>query len=191
MLNLIHYCSRALLLPISSPIKFRIKVITTIALTARRSSLLLSLEYMIFQSLRNTTTLFQFILFLLLSSCHFYLAVLNTLSSGYEVCCCDHTNISVLQINHSKGSYELLLLYINSRATLTDRLKAYELAIESLTTNRPIGCQEEHSACILDLVVQMLDCMCVSKMTSLLHSWADDLVNTEGMSVSLLACPDF
>ena len=188
MFNIIHYCSRALLLPVSSPIQSRIKATTTIALTPRRSSLLLRLEYMFLQSLRDTTTLFQFILFLLLSSCHFELAFLNTLSSGYEVCSCGHTNISVLQINHSKGSYELLLLYINSRATLTDRLKAYELAIESLTTNRPIGSQEEHSACILDLVIQMLDCMCVSKMTSLLHSWANDLVNTEGTSVSLLAC---
>lgn len=80
----------------------------------------------------------------------------------------------------------MLLLYINSRTTLPKRLKAYELALEALVN---VGEQnQEHSACILDVVIQMLDCMCVAKVTQLLHTWSEDVVDTSSTSASVLAC---
>lgn len=77
---------------------------------------------------------------------------------------------------NSQGSYELLLLYINSRTTLKNRLDAYNLALQQLTAKK-LEDREEQSAWILDVVLQMLDCMCISGETLLLHSWAEDLAD--------------
>lgn len=80
----------------------------------------------------------------------------------------------------------MLLLYINSRTTFPERLKAYELALEALVNDGEHS--EEQSACILDVAIQMLDCICVAKVTQLLHMWSEDVVNTSSTSASVLTC---
>ena len=90
-----------------------------------------------------------------------------------------------VQVMNSQGSYELLLLYINSRTTLKDRLEAYNLALQQLTAKK-VEDQEEQSAWILDVVIQMLDCMCTAVETPLLHSWAEDLADNGDNTSPLL-----
>ncbi|XP_057436393.1 uncharacterized protein LOC130728829 isoform X2 [Lotus japonicus] len=63
-----------------------------------------------------------------------------------------------------EGSYELWLMYINSRKKLDDRLAAYDAALSALcqqTSADPKDRMHE-SACILDLFLQMIDCLCMS-----------------------------
>nr|PNR52505.1 hypothetical protein PHYPA_008879 [Physcomitrium patens] len=89
-------------------------------------------------------------------------------------------------IQNSKGSYELLLLYINSRTTLSDRLRAYEVALEALVD---VGDRrQDQSAYILDVIIQMLDFMCVAKVTHQLHTWAENFANPSTSTASLLVC---
>ncbi|KAK7295701.1 hypothetical protein RJT34_18612 [Clitoria ternatea] len=61
-------------------------------------------------------------------------------------------------------SYVLWLMYINSRGKLDDRLDAYDTALSVLcqhtSANPKDGIYE--SACILDLFLQMMDCLCMS-----------------------------
>ncbi|XP_039051686.1 uncharacterized protein LOC120193179 isoform X2 [Hibiscus syriacus] len=67
-------------------------------------------------------------------------------------------------VRSNGGSYELWLMYINSRKQLDDRLVAYEVAISALCRGASsCGKNVMHmSACILDLVLQMMDCLCMS-----------------------------
>ncbi|XXG80951.1 hypothetical protein AAC387_Pa09g1701 [Persea americana] len=67
-------------------------------------------------------------------------------------------------IQHNEASYELWLMYINSRMQHGDRLDAYHSAL--LTFCR-IACADNKdgihaSACILDLFLQMADFLCMS-----------------------------
>ncbi|GMI86265.1 hypothetical protein like AT2G39580 [Hibiscus trionum] len=67
-------------------------------------------------------------------------------------------------VRSNEGSYELWLMYINSRKQLDDRLVAYGVALSALCSGASSsGKNVMHmSACILDLFLQMMDCLCIS-----------------------------
>ncbi|CAK9274570.1 unnamed protein product [Sphagnum jensenii] len=89
-------------------------------------------------------------------------------------------------VGFNPNSYELWLLFIHSRPKLGDCLDAYKLALQSLCSLEEND-QEEQSACLLDLALQMLNCMCVSSQTSLLHGWVDALADPKVSNRGLLA----
>ncbi|CAM6033052.1 unnamed protein product [Sphagnum compactum] len=89
-------------------------------------------------------------------------------------------------VGFNPASYELWLLLINSRLKLGDCLDAYKLALQGLCSVEEED-REEQSACILDLTLQMLNCMCIASQTLLLNGWVDELVNHEGSNRRLLA----
>jgi len=91
-----------------------------------------------------------------------------------------------VQVGFNPNSYELWLLFIHSRPKLGDCLDAYKLALQSLCSLEEND-QEEQSACLLDLALQMLNCMCVSSQTSLLHGWVDALADPKVSNRGLLA----
>lgn len=68
-----------------------------------------------------------------------------------------------LQVEHN-GSYELWLMYINSRAKLNDRLVAFDTALSALC--RQASASDSHvmaaSQRILDLFLQMMNFLCIS-----------------------------
>ncbi|XP_058736605.1 uncharacterized protein LOC131609007 isoform X3 [Vicia villosa] len=63
-----------------------------------------------------------------------------------------------------EGSYVLWLMYINSRIKLDDRLAAYDTAFSALCQHASAVPEDRacESACILDLFLQMMDCLCMS-----------------------------
>nr|XP_027188819.1 uncharacterized protein LOC101514217 isoform X2 [Cicer arietinum] len=63
-----------------------------------------------------------------------------------------------------EGSYVLWLMYINSRRKLDDRLTAYDSALSALCQHASAASEDRtcESACILDLFLQMMDCLCMS-----------------------------
>lgn len=68
------------------------------------------------------------------------------------------------QVEHNEEAYELWVLYINSREKLDERLAAYDAAISALcrhasTSNRDTLFASE---CILDIVLQMMNFLCMS-----------------------------
>ncbi|KAF9599100.1 hypothetical protein IFM89_033707 [Coptis chinensis] len=67
-------------------------------------------------------------------------------------------------IRYNEDSYELLLMYINSRLKLDDHLAAYDFAIAALCrhANSPNKDRVHVSACILDLFLQSMGCLCMS-----------------------------
>ncbi|KAK4799179.1 hypothetical protein SAY86_024544 [Trapa natans] len=67
-------------------------------------------------------------------------------------------------VKHYQGSYEIWLMYINSRPTLKDRFAAYEEALSALHSHYsvPIVEKSHSSSCILDVFLQMIDCYCMS-----------------------------
>ncbi|KAF3433744.1 hypothetical protein FNV43_RR24847 [Rhamnella rubrinervis] len=67
-------------------------------------------------------------------------------------------------VQYNKGSYELWLMYINSRMQLDHRLVAYEAALSALchhSSDSKLD-QSHASACILDIFLQMMECLCMS-----------------------------
>jgi hypothetical protein len=69
----------------------------------------------------------------------------------------------VFQVKLNEGSYELWLIYINSRTHLDDRLVAYDSALKALCSRASDSKDGMHaSACILDLFLQMMGCLCMS-----------------------------
>ncbi|CAM6010772.1 unnamed protein product [Sphagnum balticum] len=89
-------------------------------------------------------------------------------------------------VGFNPASYELWLLLINSRLKLGDCLDAYKLALQGLCSLEEED-REEQSACILDLTLQMLNCMCIASQTLMLNGWVDELVNHEGSNRRILA----
>ncbi|KAG6554363.1 hypothetical protein Mapa_004280 [Marchantia paleacea] len=87
-------------------------------------------------------------------------------------------------IQYIPGSYELWLLYINSRPELSSRMEAYERAIVALVENgNQLELLKEHtSACLLDIALQMLYCMCFSGSMQDALTWVDDLINDASTS---------
>ncbi|XVE69144.1 hypothetical protein DITRI_Ditri09bG0127000 [Diplodiscus trichospermus] len=67
-------------------------------------------------------------------------------------------------VKNNEGSYELWLMYINSRKQLDDRLNAYEAALSALCRGASSSEKDamHTSACILDLFLQMMNCLCMS-----------------------------
>ncbi|KAM4104531.1 hypothetical protein ACJW30_06G165000 [Castanea mollissima] len=67
-------------------------------------------------------------------------------------------------VKQNEGSYELWLMYINSRMQLDDRLVAYGAALKALCHHVSASAQDgmHASSCILDLFLQMMDCLCMS-----------------------------
>ncbi|XP_050385172.1 uncharacterized protein LOC126801759 [Argentina anserina] len=66
-------------------------------------------------------------------------------------------------VNYNDQSYELWIMFINSRSQLSDRLVTYDLALSALCCHASSSKDKMHaSACILDLVLQMVDCLCMS-----------------------------
>ncbi|XP_031270397.1 uncharacterized protein LOC116128784 isoform X2 [Pistacia vera] len=67
-------------------------------------------------------------------------------------------------VKHNEGSYGLWLMYINSRIQLDDRLDAYDAALSALCRHASAsdGDERHASACILDLFLQMVECLCMS-----------------------------
>ncbi|XP_024020478.1 uncharacterized protein LOC21409015 isoform X4 [Morus notabilis] len=67
-------------------------------------------------------------------------------------------------VKYNAGSYELWLMYINSRMHLHDRLATYDAALSALCHNASASEWDgvHTSACILDLFLQMIDCLCMS-----------------------------
>ncbi|KAL3523790.1 hypothetical protein ACH5RR_016624 [Cinchona calisaya] len=64
-------------------------------------------------------------------------------------------------VEYNKESYELWLLYINSRVQLDDQLAAYDMALSALSN--PSSTSALHaSECILDLFLQKMNCLCMS-----------------------------
>nr|XP_043614726.1 uncharacterized protein LOC122586803 [Erigeron canadensis] len=67
-------------------------------------------------------------------------------------------------VEHNETSYELWLMFINSRERLNDRLSGYDAAISALC--RHVSAPERNarldSECILDLFLQMMSCLCSS-----------------------------
>ncbi|XP_015963018.1 uncharacterized protein LOC107486953 isoform X1 [Arachis duranensis] len=67
-------------------------------------------------------------------------------------------------VKHCEGCYVLWLMYINSQRKLDDRLAAYDAALSELCQQASAAVEDRahESACILDLFLQMLDCLCMS-----------------------------
>ncbi|XP_044507926.1 uncharacterized protein LOC123227264 isoform X3 [Mangifera indica] len=67
-------------------------------------------------------------------------------------------------VKHNEGSYGLWLMYINSRIQLDGRLDAYNDALSALCRHASSseGDERHASACILDLFLQMVECLCMS-----------------------------
>ncbi|XP_042387873.1 uncharacterized protein LOC121979974 isoform X1 [Zingiber officinale] len=66
-------------------------------------------------------------------------------------------------VQHNPSSYELWLMYINSRVKLDDRLNAYKNALKTLCQAKVV-CDKgkrNRSAHVLDIFLQMLDCLCM------------------------------
>ncbi|KAL2896989.1 Zinc finger C3H1 domain-containing protein [Bienertia sinuspersici] len=81
-------------------------------------------------------------------------------SSALDALKCDEQGC----VKHIEGSYELWLLYINSRGHLNERFSAYERALSRMCQHTSVddGQWVHRSAAILDLFLQMLYCFCVS-----------------------------
>ncbi|XWS74994.1 hypothetical protein CRYUN_Cryun01aG0047000 [Craigia yunnanensis] len=67
-------------------------------------------------------------------------------------------------VRNNEGSYELWLMYVNNRKQLDDRLVAYDAALSALCRGASSSEKDiiHTSACILDLFLQMMDCLCIS-----------------------------
>ncbi|XP_021861501.2 uncharacterized protein [Spinacia oleracea] len=85
-------------------------------------------------------------------------------------------------VKHSEVSYELWLLYINSRGRLDDRFSAYERALSRLCNYGSANHEQwmHRSAAILDLFMQMMYCLCVSGNSSNAVRRIKRLVHAEG-----------
>ncbi|KAK7273046.1 hypothetical protein RIF29_14092 [Crotalaria pallida] len=67
-------------------------------------------------------------------------------------------------VKNCEESYVLWLMYINSRKRIDDRLAAYDAALSVLCQHASAAPKDRthESACILDLFLQMMDCLCLS-----------------------------
>ncbi|PKA63247.1 hypothetical protein AXF42_Ash017715 [Apostasia shenzhenica] len=68
----------------------------------------------------------------------------------------------LLAVQHNKGSYELWLMYINSRMLSNDRLNAYDKALSILCQVKDYDEMTDFSASVLDIFLQMIDFLCMS-----------------------------
>ena len=70
------------------------------------------------------------------------------------------------------------MMFINSRGNLPQRLEAYERAIIALGSQDELQGQpvKKNSSFLLDLVLQQLNCMCVSGLSEAAVKWIDELM---------------
>ncbi|XP_074592620.1 uncharacterized protein LOC141848486 isoform X2 [Curcuma longa] len=105
-------------------------------------------------------------------------------------------------VQHNSSSYELWLMYVNSRVKLDDRLNAYKNALKTLCQVK-LTCDKEkrsRSAHVLDIFLQMVDClrMCgnvdeaVQRICQLVTSSDSDLCSDSMLPelLSSLTVPD-
>ncbi|KAK8535982.1 hypothetical protein V6N12_012645 [Hibiscus sabdariffa] len=96
-------------------------------------------------------------------------------------------------VRRNEGSYGLWLMYINSRKQLDDRLVAYEVALSALSRGASSsGKNVMHtSACILDLFLQMMDCLCMSgnfeKAIKTIYRLFPPTTNSDGTHCSMFS----
>ncbi|MBA0814466.1 hypothetical protein Gohar_020296, partial [Gossypium harknessii] len=102
-----------------------------------------------------------------------------------------------IEVRNNEGSYELWLMYINSRKQLDDRLGAYDAALSALCRGSSSSGKDvlHMSACILDLFLQMMDCLCMSgnveKAIQKIYRLFPATTNSDGprsMFTDILAC---
>lgn len=81
-------------------------------------------------------------------------------------------------VQHNKCSYELWLLFINSRLQIDQRLEAYKSAITALCQN--VCADENHDKStgpfVLDIVLQMLNFLSMSDRKHKAMTWIDELL---------------
>ncbi|ESQ52639.1 hypothetical protein EUTSA_v10016135mg [Eutrema salsugineum] len=66
-------------------------------------------------------------------------------------------------VKRCSGSYVIWLMYINSRGQLSDQLIAYDAALSALCNHASGSIDRNNaSACILDLLLQMFNLLCIS-----------------------------
>ncbi|WCJ19563.1 hypothetical protein M5689_001848 [Euphorbia peplus] len=76
----------------------------------------------------------------------------------------DKDDMFFYAVKNNDRSYGLWLMYINSRLHLEDRLVAYDAALVAICyhSSASEGDKMYISHCILDLFLQMVDCLCIS-----------------------------
>ncbi|MCO5578665.1 hypothetical protein L7F22_032509 [Adiantum nelumboides] len=76
-------------------------------------------------------------------------------------------------VQHNEGSYELWMLFINTRWHLKDRLEAYESAIITIGSRVDLQCHplERKSSLLLDLALRKLNCLCTSGLNQEATNW--------------------
>ncbi|XP_057823872.2 uncharacterized protein LOC131036087 isoform X2 [Cryptomeria japonica] len=88
-------------------------------------------------------------------------------------------------VQHNEGSYELWLLFINSRLQMDQRLEAYQNAISALCLKACASEMQDKSSSsyVLDLVLQMLNFLSLSGYKEKAMTWIDELsCSTEGFN---------
>lgn len=101
--------------------------------------------------------------------------------------CTDKSSCSVIQVEHSEGSYELWLFYINSRTQLEERLAAYDAALLVLYRHASASdINASASDCILDIFLQMMSCLCMSENVAKAIEKINELYPTEEKFYNLL-----
>ncbi|TMW93488.1 hypothetical protein EJD97_011585 [Solanum chilense] len=97
-------------------------------------------------------------------------------------------------VEHAEGSYELWLLYINSRTLLDERLAAYDAALFALCRHASVSDRNALFASdgILDILLQMMNCLCMSGNIATAIDKINELYPTEEKSDSpfRLSLPD-
>lgn len=106
----------------------------------------------------------------------------------------NNSSYSAFQVEYTEGSYELWLLYINSRTQLDERLAAYDAALLALCRHASASDRNALSASdgILDIFLQMMNCLCMSGNIATALDKIDELHPTEEKSDSpfRLSLPD-
>ncbi|KAI5056705.1 hypothetical protein GOP47_0028523 [Adiantum capillus-veneris] len=76
-------------------------------------------------------------------------------------------------VQHNDGSYELWMMFIDTRWQLKDRLEAYESAIITLGSRVDLQCHasEGKSSLLLDLALRRLNCLCTSDLSEEATNW--------------------
>ncbi|CAI9302802.1 unnamed protein product [Lactuca saligna] len=84
-------------------------------------------------------------------------------------------------VEHNDSSYELWLMFINSREKLDDRLHGYNTAMSALSRHAIV--LDFNSACILDLFLQMINCLVSSgKVNNAIRKVYDLIPSTKNPS---------
>ncbi|MCO5601462.1 hypothetical protein L7F22_055585 [Adiantum nelumboides] len=111
-------------------------------------------------------------------------------------------DLFLIAVQHNEGSYELWMLFINTRRHLKARLEAYESALITIGSRVDLQCHplESKSSLLLDLALRKLNCLCTSGLNQEATNWITKLTlsaseNGQGLemhegssSLSLVNC---